>query len=379
MKSYDNFRDAIHDSAAYLLDHGEIVDTKSWQGKVDDERFSTLEVMAYSFTCPISPDLSELHKDVRPNLPWADRHFEERVSGIPYNPPPSYKEWPYWNPKSEETKEVISPDVDERDWAYLAALIDGEGSLTYVGNKRKTGGGRPGISIPQKDGEFLRGVYESFYQVGRFYPEPERDRSVWHITRKSQTRWVLSHVIPYLRLKRIRAEEMLKFLKEKPSHHADKPAFSSQLPRFSHTYPERFWPPRGFGIRYPYGNLDSVVNLLARDPYTRQATFPIFFPEDTGASHKGRIPCTLLYHFLMRRGRLNLFYDIRSCDCLRHFQDDVYLACRLLLWVLERLHDKGSEFWARVTPGQLVMNVYSFHIFKVDIPVLKYRLERGIV
>jgi hypothetical protein len=30
-----------------------------------------------------------------PDLPWAEDHFNERVSGIPYNPPPSAAEWPH--------------------------------------------------------------------------------------------------------------------------------------------------------------------------------------------------------------------------------------------------------------------------------------------
>jgi hypothetical protein len=30
-----------------------------------------------------------------PDLPWASDHFNERVSGIPYNPPPSAARWPH--------------------------------------------------------------------------------------------------------------------------------------------------------------------------------------------------------------------------------------------------------------------------------------------
>jgi thymidylate synthase len=90
------------------------------------------------------------------------------------------------------------------------------------------------------------------------------------------------------------------------------------------------------GIRYEYGDLDDVVNLLYEHPFTRQATFPIFFPEDTGAVHGGRIPCTLHYHFLRRGDSLHLWYAIRSCDAVRHFRDDVYMATRLCQWVTER-------------------------------------------
>jgi hypothetical protein len=30
-----------------------------------------------------------------PDLPWAEDHFNERVSGVPYNPPPSAARWPH--------------------------------------------------------------------------------------------------------------------------------------------------------------------------------------------------------------------------------------------------------------------------------------------
>ena len=158
--------------------------------------------------------------------------------------------------------------------------------------------------------------------------------------------------------------------------------------RFSHTYMERFWPKTANnrdlnypmkGIRYPYGDLDDVIDLLYRDPYTRQAYFPIFFPEDTGAVHGGRTPCTLGYHFMMRENRLNMFYPIRSCDIMRHLRDDIYLACRLLLWVLNQLDTKEHEesssnsLWTNVSPGNLMMQIYSLHMFIADKEILEYR------
>jgi hypothetical protein len=147
---------------------------------------------------------------------------------------------------------------------------------------------------------------------------------------------------------------------------------------FSHTYSERFWPndvgedPVGKlkGLRYRYGDLADVLNLLQRHPHTRQATFPIFFPEDTGATHGGRIPCTLHYHFLMRNNRLNLWYPIRSCDAVRHFRDDVYMAGRLCQWVIEQLR-KNGEPWDEVTPGHLFFTAYSFHVHMGDLHLLE--------
>ena len=125
------------------------------------------------------------------------------------------------------------------------------------------------------------------------------------------------------------------------------------------------------GIRYDYGDLDDVLTLLQKYPYTRQATLPIFFPEDTGAVHGGRIPCTLHYHFLLRNDRLHLWYTIRSCDAVRHFRDDVYMAGRLCQWVIDELKNMDNdydaqEFWEGVVPGNLYFTAYSFHVHAGD-------------
>ena len=149
--------------------------------------------------------------------------------------------------------------------------------------------------------------------------------------------------------------------------------------KFSHTYQERFWPKYAgnphpgegihLGIRYHYGDLKDVVGHLSENPLSRQATFPIFFPEDTGAVHGGRIPCTLHYHFLMRRKRLHLWYPIRSCDAIRHFRDDVYMAVRLAQWVNDKCYDWNPEVWQGVEVGYLNFTAYSFHAHKGDMPV----------
>jgi len=138
--------------------------------------------------------------------------------------------------------------------------------------------------------------------------------------------------------------------------------------KFTHTYSERFWPTKAtWGIRYQYGDFDDLCYLLRREKYTRQAYLPIFFPEDTGSVHMGRIPCTLGYHFLVRPDkegvdRLNMWYFLRSCDVVRHFQDDIYLAVRLMLWVLDVCWTPGE-----VEPGTLHMHIPSLHVHMGDI------------
>lgn len=148
--------------------------------------------------------------------------------------------------------------------------------------------------------------------------------------------------------------------------------------QFSHTYPERFWPKHANtpniyrkhqGIRYAYGDLLDVVSLLYRSPMTRQAYLPVWFPEDTGAVDGQRVPCTLGYHFMIRQGYLNCTYMIRSCDFMRHFTDDVYMAGRLMQWVADRLNNMACQFKGNplsLGPGVLTMHIMNLHAFQSD-------------
>lgn len=162
--------------------------------------------------------------------------------------------------------------------------------------------------------------------------------------------------------------------------------------KFSHTYMERFWPklageniagtPRTTpppddpirGVRYEYGDLNDVFKQFHNDPLTRQAYLPIFFPEDTGNTMNQRVPCSLGYHFIMRDDKMHMVYYIRSCDFLRHFKDDVYLACKLVHWMLNKLYNHPSTDlnWHDVKPGILTMHITSLHVFESDM----YRIKK---
>lgn len=158
-------------------------------------------------------------------------------------------------------------------------------------------------------------------------------------------------------------------------------------PQFDHSYAERYWPkkagqspdgrigmqsgiPPNFchhGIRFRYGDLGDLINLLGQDPLTRQAYLPVWFPEDLAAAvDTKRVPCTLGYHFIRRNDRLHCVYPMRSCDFVRHFRDDVYLTVRLLLWILTTMRYKFPETWKDVMPGTFTMHITSLHMFESD-------------
>jgi thymidylate synthase len=210
-------------------------------------------------------DVASLQQKVQPNLPWAEDHFLERVSGEPLNPPPSEAWWP-------------------------------------------------------------------FAQQGN--------------------------------------------------------AAHKKAEKFSHTYPERMWPKHAGdieaahgelsahgdwcinkGIRFAYGDLADVVEMLRKTPMTRQAFLPIWFPEDTGAVHGERVPCTLGYHFQVREGRIFITYYIRSCDIVRHMRDDVYMAARLAQWVAAQLPDLMIE------RGELTMHIANMHCFEGDRAMLQMKVR----
>ena len=222
-----------------------------WQGTKDYEGFK-MKVLR-NVVIPnlnVTDDVAKLIKGSKPDLPWAEDHFKERISGEPTNPGETYKYWPYHT----------NLDTDD------------------------------------------------------------------------------------------------KYKKE----------------IFSHTYQERFWPtfcntnspfdqsgllPR-YGVRFQYGDLNDIINLLKSNPLTRQAYLPIWFPEDTWAANNSqRVPCTLGYYFWVENNKLYCNYTIRSCDIFRHFRNDVYLTSRLLQYIAKQ---------ANLEVGNLNMFIYNLHMFEND-------------
>lgn len=257
---FGRLSDAIKDAKWQLKKYGRLVRTQKWQAlDVENSQHGKMfELFDYSFSAKIPQTMDELIIQTQPNLPWAENHFQERVSGVPLNPGEEYKNWPFFQRQAENDR--------------------------------------------------------------------HRDDNGKH----------------------------------------------------SHTYMERMWTYSIPGIRYGFGNLGDVVQMLSEDPSTRQAYLPIWFPEDTGAKHGERVPCSLGYHFLIRDGELHVTYDIRSCDLYRHFNDDIYMAARLGQWMvkeLKYLHQTRGTF-DDLKVGRLRMNIISLHIFQVEVGKLQKEVEK---
>jgi len=253
-----------------FINEGHWVHTEKWQAMDIKTRpeAEMRELLNVDLIVPLRGihTLESWRRDIRPNFPWADEHFEERVCGYPINPGTQWKHWP-WSNKAQESLDdsgMFNHNYMERYWPRHAGKVDG-----------------PHENVKQ-------------------YTDA---------------------------------------LEDLPDHN--------------------------YGIRWMYGDLRDVVQLLAEQPLTRQAYLPIFFPEDTGAGDGGRKPCTLGYQFIVRNNQLHIYYPMRSCDFYRHWADDVYMTIRLGIWVIEEA-SKINGFFRNVRLGSLSMHCTSLHMFKND-------------
>lgn len=119
------------------------------------------------------------------------------------------------------------------------------------------------------------------------------------------------------------------------------------LNKFDYTYSERI---------HAENQFDRVIEELKKNPDTRQAIIHIHEPKDVKSiGGKKRVPCSMYYQLMIRRGKLDIIYNMRSSDFGTHFQNDIALAM-----MLQRFIGKCID----VEAGLFSMNVGSLHIYK---------------
>ena len=384
---YRTFTAARAALRAAMLTRAIDVHPKTWQGMDVSHRpeMRSQELLMELLTIDLAgiTDLDHWRHDINPNLPWADDHFEERVCGYPINPGVEWENWP-WATSADKHRdgECYGPHLPHQDWAYLAGLVDGEGTIYWRDQERWQGC----LRVYQKDRMICDYLLETF-RVGKVASNNEQTKTnihgkevdnhcfYWQVNSILEMRWVLFNLAPYLRIKKPKAEGALTKINRSLSLPKDGRSQLKKVwdqdwaPRFNHNYMQRLWPKgengnRIMGMEQPYGDLKRLVEKLAHDPHSRQIVIPLYFPEDTGAN--GRMPCTLLYQFIRRDDRLHIYYPLRSCDFIRHWDDDCYLAVRLLLWVLDKCVHYNEEAWKNVVPGTYTMHMSSLHVFEND-------------
>lgn len=125
---YIDFSSAIAAARYQLKYHSQLVHTEKWQG-IDISKkpeAATHETKHFFMQVPMSSeDLDEYRQDIKPNLPWADDHFEERVCGRAINPGIQWAKWPWGNSAKSflESDGMFNHNYMERYWPKRAGTI----------------------------------------------------------------------------------------------------------------------------------------------------------------------------------------------------------------------------------------------------------------
>lgn len=108
-----------------MRDRSELVQTERWQGlDVENNPAAATHELRWQHLHMVLPTMTlDFYRDVlKPDLPWADEHFLERVNGAPYNPPPSEVRWPHSQGVNDQFKEggLFNHTYPERFWPKYA-------------------------------------------------------------------------------------------------------------------------------------------------------------------------------------------------------------------------------------------------------------------
>lgn len=123
--------------------------------------------------------------------------------------------------------------------------------------------------------------------------------------------------------------------------------FLNEEGRFDYTY--------NFRIAW---QIEAIIKELKEKPQTRQAIIEVHDRNfDQEAMGKKRIPCSMFYQFMLRDGKLDVIYVMRSSDFSTHFQNDIWQALAL------RDHIAAMSGY---DVGKFFMFVSSLHIYKKD-------------
>lgn len=120
-----------------------VVEGTKWQSTNAPQ--SMVELFNQSFTLPLDGDDLDFYREViKPNLPWADKHFEEeRVSGEPINPGETWKIWPFARSAAAHLRE--GENIDQYDHSYAERYWPKQAGTTSDGRL----GTPPGVSKTQ--------------------------------------------------------------------------------------------------------------------------------------------------------------------------------------------------------------------------------------
>lgn len=119
--------------------------------------------------------------------------------------------------------------------------------------------------------------------------------------------------------------------------------------KFSYSYGERI------GHQF-----NKVITCLAMNPESRNAIISIWDPtiDIDRIGGKMRVPCSMYYQFLIRDGKLNLIYNIRSNDLMTHWCWDIWMSIAMMKKIASVL---GIE------TGWFIQQIGSLHAYHKDL------------
>jgi thymidylate synthase len=127
----------------------------------------------------------------------------------------------------------------------------------------------------------------------------------------------------------------------------------------------------GYGPRlFNWENLSQmavVISLLKKKPDSRQAVIQLFDRHDIVEKHED-VPCTCTIQFMLRRGRLHMFTNMRSNDAFVGMPHDFFCFTMLQEIVARSL---SAEL------GTYKHAVGSLHIYDSDVGATEQFLEEG--
>lgn len=142
-----------------------------WQGMNVRHRpeMKSHELLNVTMQVPLLGDeeLDHWRRDVKPNLPWADNHFEERVCGQPINPGVEWANWP-WGESARrfiENGGQFNHNYMERYWPkYAGNTPDEDGRYDTLGAAAHAG---------------IRNVYGDLNDVVELLCRDQLTRQAW--------------------------------------------------------------------------------------------------------------------------------------------------------------------------------------------------------
>jgi thymidylate synthase len=114
-----------------------------------------------------------------------------------------------------------------------------------------------------------------------------------------------------------------------------------------------------YSVRMGGNHLQRLIAELKLHPESRQLWLPVW-DRNVDETRRGihRVPCSLGYWFVQRRGELHLTYMMRSCDYATHYPNDIALAS-----IMQHYVAKETGY----TVGTFTHFVGSFHVFEKDV------------